>query len=123
VGFLNENQKPLESAPELPRMLELVDAIVTGTISGNAGKTVLEKMILTGKSAPDIIKEEGMGQISDEGALEDLVKKAIAANPKAIESYKAGKESALGAVVGWMMKETKGQANPAKVNEILKKHL
>ena len=61
--------------------------------------------------------------ISDDSAIEKLVTEAIAANPKAIESYKAGKEAALGSIVGWVMKESKGQANPAMVNEILKKKL
>jgi aspartyl-tRNA(Asn)/glutamyl-tRNA(Gln) amidotransferase subunit B len=83
----------------------------------------MEKMVATGKSAKDIIAAEGMQQISDDSAIEELVKKAIAANPKAIESWKAGKEAALGAIVGWVMKESKGQANPGKVQAILRKHL
>ncbi len=119
IGFLKNNGKELGEAPSTKAMLELVKAIDSGTISGNAGKSVLEKMILSGKSPSVIIKEEGMGQISDEGALEELVKKAIAANPKAIEDYKKGKTAALGAIVGFVMKETKGQANPGKVNGIL----
>jgi aspartyl-tRNA(Asn)/glutamyl-tRNA(Gln) amidotransferase subunit B len=102
-------------------MLELVSAIEAGTISGNAGKAVLEDMILSGKPADDIIKEKGLEQVSDDGALEELVKKAIDANPQAIESYKSGKQAALGAVVGWIMKESKGKANPGKVNEMLLK--
>lgn len=102
-------------------MLQLVTAIDSGKISGNAGKAVLEEMVATGKAPDAIIAEKGMGQISDTGALEELVKKAIAANPKAIESFKAGKQQALGAIVGWVMKETKGQANPAIVQSILGK--
>lgn len=121
TGFLNAHGKTPAEAPSLDHMLALVTAIENGTISGNAGKTVLEEMVLTGKAPDDIIKEKGMGQISDTGALEELVKKAIAANPKAIESFKAGKGQALGAVVGWVMKESKGQANPKIVNEIMMK--
>jgi aspartyl-tRNA(Asn)/glutamyl-tRNA(Gln) amidotransferase subunit B len=64
-----------------------------------------------------------MQQISDDSALEEWVKKAIEANPDAIASFKAGKTSALGPVVGWIMKQTKGQANPGKVNEMLQKSL
>ncbi len=78
-------------------------------------------MVETAKGAKQIIDEEGLAQISDDGALEELVKQAIEANAAAIASFKAGKESALGAVVGWIMKQSKGQANPEKVNELLKK--
>ncbi len=123
VGFLKAEDKPLEEGPTADAMLELVAAIDDGTISGNAGKEVLATMVKTGKSAPAIIEEGGMKQISDDGAIEELVKKAIEANPQAIESYKAGKGAALGAIVGWVMKESKGQANPGKVNQILQKLL
>ena len=84
---------------------------------------VLAAMVETGKSAPAIITEQGMQQISDTSAIEALVTKAIAANPKAIESYRTGKPAALGAIVGWVMKESKGQADPRTVNEILSKKL
>jgi len=120
VGFLRAEEK---EAPDAGDMVQLVEKIEDGTISANAGKDVLEKMVKTGKSASEIIEAEGMQQISDDGAIEELVQKAIDANPEAIESYKNGKEAALGAIVGWVMKESKGQANPAKVNEILKKKL
>ncbi len=121
MGFLNAHGKTPAEAPSLDHMLKLVTAIDNGTISGNAGKTVLEDMVLTGKSPDAIIKEKDMGQISDTGAIEELVKQAIAKNPKAIESYKAGKQQALGAIVGAVMKESKGQANPKMVNDILMK--
>ena len=68
-------------------------------------------MVATGKSAKEIIAAEGMQQISDDSAIEELVQKAIAANPQALESYKAGKAAALGSIVGWVMKESRGQAN------------
>jgi len=122
-GFLKAEDKTIEEGPTAAAMLELVAAIDDGTISGNAGKDVLATMVKTGKSAPAIIEEGGMKQISDDGAIEELVKKAIEANPQAIESYKAGKGAALGAIVGWVMKESKGQANPGKVNAILQKLL
>jgi len=123
LGFLNAANTSVSQGPTMSAMLELIEAIDAGTISGNAGKDVMEKMVATGKSAKDIIAAEGMQQISDDSAIEELVKKAIAANPKAIESWKAGKEAALGAIVGWVMKESKGQANPGKVQAILRKHL
>ena len=80
-------------------------------------------MVASGKSPAEIIEGEGMQQISDDSAIEDLVKKAIESNPQAVESFKAGKEAALGAIVGWVMKESKGQADPGKVNECLRKEL
>jgi aspartyl-tRNA(Asn)/glutamyl-tRNA(Gln) amidotransferase subunit B len=123
IGFMKAHDKAPADAPSKEHILALVTAIDAGTISGNTGKDVLEKMILTGKAPDAIIKDEGMGQISDDSAIEKLVDEAIAANPKAIESFKAGKEQALGAVVGWVMKQSKGQANPGKVNEILKRKI
>lgn len=123
LGFLNAAEKDVSEGPNAAAILELVSKIDDGTISANAGKDVLAKMVETGKSAAEIIEAEGMQQISDDSAIEDLVQQAIAANPQAIESFKAGKEAALGAIVGWVMKESKGQANPQKVNEILKKKI
>lgn len=121
LGFLNAEEKTLEEGPTTEKLLELVRAIDDGAISANQGKNVLEKMVQSGKSALDIIAQEGLQQISDDGTIAHLVEQAIAANPKAIESYKNGKEAALGAIVGWVMKETKGQADPKKVSEILRK--
>ncbi len=123
MGFLNATGKSPSDAPSVDAILELVNAIESGTISGNAGKTVLEKMVTTGKSPAAIIKDDGMGQISDDGQIETFVKEAIAKNPKALEDFKNGKQAALGAIVGYVMKMTKGQANPGKVNEILQKML
>ena len=121
LGFLNAAEKTVSEGPSVKAMLELVETIEMGTISGNAGKDVMEKMVATGKSAKEIIAAEGMQQISDDSAIEELVQKAIAANPQALESYKAGKAAALGSIVGWVMKESRGQANPGKVNTILRK--
>ncbi|MEK7563339.1 MAG: Asp-tRNA(Asn)/Glu-tRNA(Gln) amidotransferase subunit GatB [Patescibacteria group bacterium] len=123
LGFLNAAEKTVSEGPSVKAMLELVETIEMGTISGNAGKDVMEKMVATGKSAKEIIAAEGMQQISDDSAIEELVQKAIAANPQALESYKAGKAAALGSIVGWVMKESRGQANPGKVNELLRKKL
>ncbi|MBU0766803.1 Asp-tRNA(Asn)/Glu-tRNA(Gln) amidotransferase subunit GatB [Patescibacteria group bacterium] len=123
LGFLNSNDKPVSEGPNAESILELFSKIDDGTISGNSAKDVLAKMVETGKNASSIIGEEGMQQISDDSAIEALVEKAIAENPQAIESYKAGKEAALGAIVGWVMKESKGQADPAKVNEMLRKKI
>ncbi len=120
LGFLNTHGKSVEKGPGAAGILALIGKIDDGTISANAAKDVLGKMVETGKSPAAIIEEGGMQQISDDGAIEELVSRAIAANPQAIESYKEGKEAALGAIVGWVMKESKGRADPKRVNEMLK---
>ena len=101
-------------------MLKLVGA---GEISNKLAKDIFEKMFATGEAAPVIIEREGLKQISDTGALEKIVDEVIAANPKQVEQYRAGKTTVMGFFVGQMMKATKGQANPAAVNELLKKKL
>jgi len=94
-----------------------------GAISGKMAKTVFEGMFAGGKAAGDIIKEQGLVQISDEGALQAIAEKVIAANPQSAADYRAGKEKAIGFMVGQIMKETKGQANPGTVNKLLKELL
>jgi aspartyl-tRNA(Asn)/glutamyl-tRNA(Gln) amidotransferase subunit B len=123
LGFLGKHGKTMHDAPKKEEIAELARILMDGTISGNSGKDVLEKMITTGKSAQEIVESEGMAQVSDDSAIEALVKEAIAANPSAIESFKAGKTQALGAIVGAVMKASKGQANPVKVNEVLMRML
>ncbi len=120
TGFLSAHGKTIGDAPSPEALTELAKAISTGTINVNAGKDVLEKMVKTGKSAGAIIKEEGMGAISDDAVLQKFIAEAIAANPKAIANYKEGKTAALGAIVGAVMKMTKGQADAGKVNELLR---
>ena len=123
LGFLNAAEKDVSDGPDANAILELIAKIDDGTISGNAGKDVMAKMVETGKAAADIIAEEGMQQISDDSAIEELVQKGIDANPKAIDDYKNGNEKALGAIVGFVMKESKGQANPALVNKVLREKI
>jgi aspartyl-tRNA(Asn)/glutamyl-tRNA(Gln) amidotransferase subunit B len=119
LGFLKAENKEVSQGPTVEMMVELVDAIESGTISGNTGKDVLLKMITAGKTAKEVIAEEGLQQISDDSALEAFVRQALEANPKAVEDFKAGKQAAFGSLVGFVMKQTKGQANPSKVNEML----
>ncbi len=123
LGFLKAENKTIADAPSPEAMLELIAAIDTGTISANAGKDVLLLMVQTGKSADAIIEEKGMQQIADTDTLSKLVADAIAQNPGPIADFKAGKQAALGSLVGWIMKESKGQADPRKVNELLRKQL
>lgn len=119
TGFLSKHGKSLEDAPHAEALVELAQAMQSGAINTTMGKDVLEKMIVTGKSASQIIKEEGMGQVSDDTLLQKLIEEGIQANPKAIDTYRAGKTQALGAIVGYVMKQTKGQANAEKVNQLL----
>lgn len=123
LGFLNAAGKEMQQAPAADDLVALVRAVDDGTISANAAKEVLEAMVQTGKQPRDIITEKGLTQIADTGALEELVRRAIEANPQAIDAFRSGKAAALGAVVGWVMKESKGKANPAVISEMLQRHL
>jgi len=86
-------------------------------------KLILEEMFKTGKSADDIVKENGLSQISDTGAIEQAVVQVINSNPQAVSDYRAGKETAIKFLVGQVMRATRGRANPQMVNELLKKKL
>jgi len=92
-------------------------------INTTTAKSVLEEMFQTGKDASEIIAQRGLSQISDTQQLEDVVTQAINSNPKPVADFKSGKEAALKFLVGQVMKATKGQANPALVNEVLKRKL
>ena len=95
----------------------------TGTISATASKTLVEMAIETGKPVRQIRDEKGLTQVSDAGALEAIVAKIIAGNPKEVESYRAGKVGLLSFFVGQVMRETRGKANPRVVQEVLKAKL
>jgi aspartyl-tRNA(Asn)/glutamyl-tRNA(Gln) amidotransferase subunit B len=94
-----------------------------GEISGPIVKTVLEERIKTGKSAAEIIKAKGLTQVSDEGALEKIIDEVMAKNTQQVAQYRSGKEAVFGFFVGQVMKASGGMANPAKVNELLKRKL
>ncbi len=104
-------------------LTDLLKLVEQGKISGSMAKTVFEEMFTSGQSPEDIVKEQGLEQISDEDTLLAIMKDIIAANPKVVEDYKQGKQKALGFFVGQIMKATKGQANPALVNKLLKESL
>ena len=124
LGRLNAAGQEIEQSPVASAQLgDLIRRIDSNEISGKIGKTVFEEMFLTRKSAEAIIKEKGLVQISDTGALEAAIRKVMQANPEQVQSYKAGKVKLLGFFVGQVMKETKGQANPGVLNELVKKLL
>jgi len=122
--FLNEKELDIGESPVAPAALgELVDLIADGTVSNRLAKDVFEEMTLSGKSAAAVVEDKGLKQITDTGALEAEVDKVIASGPKQVEQFKAGNEKILGWFVGQIMKATQGKANPAAVNEILRKKL
>lgn len=114
----------ISKAPVTPENLaKLLALIAKGTISGKIAKKVFAEMWKDGADPEEIVKAQGLVQISDTGALKELVVKVIANNPKAVEDFKAGKKKAVGALVGQIMKETKGKANPKVINELLNDEL
>lgn len=122
--LLNSNQCSVADSPISAKQLaELLVLIDKGTISGKIAKSVLEEMYSTGKDAQTVVKEKGLAQISDEGALLGIIDSVIAANPQSVEDFRAGKDRAIGFLVGQVMKATKGQANPGLVNQLLKQKL
>ncbi len=124
LGLLNAQGKTIEYSPvsavDLARLLALVEK---GVVSGKIAKTVFDEMAQTGKPAKQIVAEKGLVQITDTGALVDVVLKIISNHPREVAAYKNGKTKLLGFFVGQIMKETRGQANPKMVNDILKRKL
>lgn len=119
-AYLNAEQKELEDVALTPEGLAgMIKLIQDGTISSKIAKKVFKELIENGGNAETIVKEKGLVQISDEGALRKIVGEALDANPQSVEDYKNGKEKAVGFLVGQIMKATKGQANPPMVNKIL----
>ncbi|TDX44534.1 aspartyl/glutamyl-tRNA(Asn/Gln) amidotransferase subunit B [Halanaerobium congolense] len=124
LRLLNENgQAPFESGVSpinLAKMLKMIDQDI---ISGKIAKKVFEKMYNSGSDPETIVEEEGLKQISDEDELENIVDGIIADNPDAVEDVQNGKDRAIGFLVGQVMKETRGKANPGLVNQMLRDKL
>jgi aspartyl-tRNA(Asn)/glutamyl-tRNA(Gln) amidotransferase subunit B len=107
-------------ARNLAGLLRLVD---DATISGKIAKDVFDKMCRSGETAQAIVEREGLRQVADAGALASVVDQVLAANPKVVEDFRAGKKAALSFLVGQVMKSTQGRANPALVNSLLTEKL
>ena len=101
----------------------LITLIDDGTISGKIAKDVFEKMVHSREDAGTIVRREGLTQVADTGALGAVVEQVIAANPKAVADWKAGKTAAAKALVGQVMKATQGKANPAIANRLIEEKL
>ncbi|MGI6686463.1 MAG: Asp-tRNA(Asn)/Glu-tRNA(Gln) amidotransferase subunit GatB [Bacillota bacterium] len=124
IRLLNAEGQDIKECVVTPEMLtDMLKLIDKGTISGKIAKTVFEEMFKTGKKPEEIVKEKGLVQISDQGEIDAMVNQVIADNPKSVEDYKAGKEKAIGFLVGQVMKLSKGKANPGMVNELLREKL
>ena len=122
--ILNEKEIEPDEIPFKPEDLaELIGLIEKGTISSKIAKDVLEKMFETAEKPEKIIKDNGWIQISDEGEIRKIVEKIVDANPQSIADFKAGKEKALGFLVGQAMKETKGKANPQMLNTMFREEI
>ena len=121
---LNERGIGIEECPVGPRQLrELIARLIDGTLSAKLAKEVDDAMWAGEGSADEIIERRGLKQISDVGALEKVVDEVLAANARQVEDYRAGKQKAFNSLVGQVMKATRGKANPAQVNEILRRRL
>jgi aspartyl-tRNA(Asn)/glutamyl-tRNA(Gln) amidotransferase subunit B len=119
---LNREEKTIADCPVSAKALgALIGRIMDNTINNKTAKDVLKKMWESGDTADVIIERDGLKQESDTGAIEAIVDTVLAANPKAIEEYRSGKEKALNALVGQVMKGSGGKANPAMALELLKK--
>ena len=122
--ILNEREEEPEDLKFTGKELgELVILIDKGTISSAIAKKVLQELFNEVKMPSEIIEEKGWVQISDEGAIKEVVVKILENNPQSIADYKAGKDKALGFLVGQAMKETKGKANPQLLNKLFLEEL
>ncbi|CDE91527.1 aspartyl/glutamyl-tRNA(Asn/Gln) amidotransferase subunit B [Fusobacterium sp. CAG:815] len=121
TAYLKEEHIEITDTKLTPdNLAELISLIEKGTISNNIGKQIIIEMMKDGTKASVIVEKKGLSQISDEGAIKELVQKVVDAHPNEVEAYKNGKTNLLGFFVGQVMKETKGRANPKTVNQLIK---
>jgi aspartyl-tRNA(Asn)/glutamyl-tRNA(Gln) amidotransferase subunit B len=121
---LNARSLSIEECPLRPAAVaELIGLVAEGRITGKLARDVFPRMFETGKRASEIVAAEGLAVVGGEEELRPILEQAIADNPKAVEDYRAGKEKAKGALVGAVMRATKGQADPATVNRLIDERL
>jgi aspartyl-tRNA(Asn)/glutamyl-tRNA(Gln) amidotransferase subunit B len=124
MAALNKNERDIGDSPVSTSALAgLIARIQDGTISGKLAKQVFEGLWNGGGEADAVIEAQGLKQITDTGAIEAMIEAIVAANPEQVEQYRAGKDKVFGFFVGQVMKQSGGKANPAQVNEILKRKL
>ena len=124
LGLLHAEKKEIEQSP-IPavRLAQLLEMVENGKITRKQGREVFEEIWKTGEAPADVVAKRGMVQVSDEGQLEEWAKAAIAANPKAVADYQKGNKAAIGALIGGVMKLSKGKANPKVMSQIFTKLL
>ena len=121
LGRLNAQSKTISQSPVSPNQLrDLLNLIDSGAISGKQAKEVFDEMVDSGDDAEAIVKAKGIQQISDTGELEAICRRVLENNPQAVQDFLGGKEKSFGSLVGGVMKESKGKANPSAVNQILR---
>jgi aspartyl-tRNA(Asn)/glutamyl-tRNA(Gln) amidotransferase subunit B len=130
---LNASGASIEQSPVTPAQLaRLIARVVDGTVSNNGARQVFDMLWATARYEPEertpelvdyIIDKEGLRQMNDTGALAAIVDQVIAANPKSVEEFRAGKDKAFNALVGQVMKASQGKANPAQAGALLKDRL
>ena len=124
LGRLKERNLKIEDSPLRPSHLaEMLTLIKDGLISGKIAKDVFTEMFTSGKGARIVVEEKGWAQISDESQMKEIVEEVIRENPKSVEDFQGGKKKAITFLVGQVMKETRGKANPQLVNKLLREKL
>ena len=124
LGVLNAEKKEIQDSPiPAARLAELLELMESGKINRKQGRDVFDEIWKTGEAPAAVVQKRGMVQVSDEGQLEAWAKAAIEANPKAVADYKKGNKAAIGALVGGVMKLSKGKANPRIISQLLGKLL
>jgi len=124
LGLLNKNNWEIADSPiQAVRLATLIARIKDNTISGKIAKTVFESMISDESDVDAIIESKGLKQVTDSGEIEKLVLEVIEKNPAQVQQYKDGKEQVIGFLVGQCMQLSKGKANPAQVNELLREKM
>ena len=121
---LNQTGTAVEDSPVSPeRLIGLLQLVHEGTINLKTAKDIFHEFYATEKSALQLVEEKGLQQVSDEGALEKIIKDVLDEHADQVEQYRGGKGAVIGYFVGQVMKASKGKANPQKVNELLKRVL
>lgn len=124
LGMLNAEKKEIEQSPiPAARLAELLELVESGKINRKQGREVFDEIWKTGEAPAAVVEKRGMVQVSDEGQLEEWAKAAMEANPKAVADFKGGNKAAVGALVGAVMKMSKGKANPRLISQLLNKLL
>jgi aspartyl-tRNA(Asn)/glutamyl-tRNA(Gln) amidotransferase subunit B len=121
-AYLNSESTTIEHFPISPEHLaEMVNLIDKGVLSSKLAKKVFAEMLKNDKAPAQLVKELGLEQVSDAGAIQAMVDEVIAANPQSVADIKGGKDKAIGFLVGQVMKKSRGKANPGMVNQMIKK--